>query len=285
MNGMSPRALIAATDHTPAAELAVEWAAAEAAGRRIPLRLVRCRLALTSTRFDPDGDAAEQDRQYLLRKIERDEAVIRHRHPGIEITSELLDGDPEAALVEAAHTAEALVVGTRGRGPVPSMLLGSVSSSVAARAACPVIIVRPVDVAARGVVVGVTPSQNSTALLDYAFSFASAHHTSLRAVLCAHRDLETPAHDSYAHLVADQMLAAVEHELAPWRSKYPDVAAAAAVDVDHRIDALVAESASATLLVVGRRAHRSTIVALLGSVSQRTLHHARCPVAVIPLPD
>jgi nucleotide-binding universal stress UspA family protein len=38
----------------------------------------------------------------------------------------------------------------------------------------------------------------------------------------------------------------------------------------------------AQLMVVGRRAHRTDVGARIGSVAHGVLHHAGCPVAVVP---
>ena len=47
-------------------------------------------------------------------------------------------------LVAAARGADLLVVGSRGHVTLPGRLLGSVSEHVAARASCPVVVVRHV---------------------------------------------------------------------------------------------------------------------------------------------
>lgn len=51
----------------------------------------------------------------------------------------------------------------------------------------------------------------------------------------------------------------------------------------HPARALVdaAKEASADLLVVGNRGHGGFTGALLGSVSQHVVHHARCPVVIV----
>ncbi|GGJ06800.1 universal stress protein [Streptomyces brasiliensis] len=55
----------------------------------------------------------------------------------------LVRGNPVDVLLRAADGAEAVVVGSHGRGGFARALLGSVSQHVAHHATCPVVIVRP----------------------------------------------------------------------------------------------------------------------------------------------
>lgn len=61
---------------------------------------------------------------------------------GVEVTRLVRHGRAEDVLVDLAVDASLLVVGSRGQGGFPGLLLGSVSRSVIARAACPVLVVR-----------------------------------------------------------------------------------------------------------------------------------------------
>ena len=56
-------------------------------------------------------------------------------------------GDPRAVLMEEARDSDLLVVGSRGRGGVVGLLLGSVSQRCIETAVCPVVVVPPASAA------------------------------------------------------------------------------------------------------------------------------------------
>ena len=60
---------------------------------------------------------------------------------GIEITTEVAQGQAGHVLLSAAEGADLLVVGSRGLGGFRGLLLGSVSQQCAHHAPCPVVIV------------------------------------------------------------------------------------------------------------------------------------------------
>ncbi len=62
---------------------------------------------------------------------------------GIDVTGDVVENTPGAALLDAASEADLLVVGSRGHGSIAGMLLGSVSTHVVHHSPCPVLIVRP----------------------------------------------------------------------------------------------------------------------------------------------
>ena len=63
-------------------------------------------------------------------------------HEGLRVSTEVVEGSPAKALIDASSRADLVVVGTRGHGGFAGMLLGSVSQHVTAHAACAVTVVR-----------------------------------------------------------------------------------------------------------------------------------------------
>ncbi|WP_326822541.1 universal stress protein [Streptosporangium sp. NBC_01639] len=69
-------------------------------------------------------------------------AAWEGKFPGVEVVPDVTYAHPVSALVDASPWAALLVVGSRGRGAVRSVVLGSVSHGVLHHAHCPVAVVR-----------------------------------------------------------------------------------------------------------------------------------------------
>jgi nucleotide-binding universal stress UspA family protein len=76
----------------------------------------------------------------------------------------------------------------------------------------------------------------------------------------------------------------VAEALAGWHDRYPDVTVQRELVHGGARKALIDASHRAQLVVVGTRGRGGFTGLLLGSVSQAVLHHAACPVAVVPHP-
>ncbi|MEU8515733.1 universal stress protein [Kitasatospora sp. NPDC048722] len=86
----------------------------------------------------PNFDLAGNARQTLAGAV----AAATARSPQVEIRQHVVQGHPAAALLEAADSADLLVVGNRGHGGFTEALLGSVSQHCVHLARCPVVVVR-----------------------------------------------------------------------------------------------------------------------------------------------
>ncbi|WP_204079457.1 universal stress protein [Mycobacterium riyadhense] len=84
-------------------------------------------------------DRESQDEEVLAERL----AGWQEQYPDVHVRRSLVCDRPAHWLLEACEAAQLVVVGSRGRGGFPAMLLGSVSSAVAHSAKIPVIVVRP----------------------------------------------------------------------------------------------------------------------------------------------
>ncbi|MFD0279502.1 universal stress protein [Kitasatospora sp. NPDC127111] len=264
---------------------AVDWAAEEASRRRAELRLLHAR----------SGGAEAAEAQLLDREWTR----VATRYAEVTVAAELVDGAPREVLTEAAADAALLVVGARGSGGFPRLLLGSTSLHVAAHAPCPVAVVHApqaatdptaADPAATdpAVVVGVEGKEHEEPVLGYAFLAARRQSSPLFVVhawtypLLLGPGHEIPVVYEESHVEAEhaRLLSEV---LASWRERFPDVSVTSSVVRSSAAKELVTASAGRHLLVVGRHGEPRGPLGRLGSTSQAVVQHAECPVVVVPV--
>lgn len=124
---------------TPAERVAIELARRA----RVPLLIVHGidpgRLRLPGGRFLQRVDQARAARQAEALPL-----LERVRSAGVQPQLLIWDGDPASCILEAARAegASRIVVGSHGRGRLGRAIIGSVSTTVAGQASCPVDIVR-----------------------------------------------------------------------------------------------------------------------------------------------
>jgi nucleotide-binding universal stress UspA family protein len=140
-NAVATAPVVVGVDDSACAELALSFAVEQAEARGVPLRVVRAW---------PPVTGIWQDSPMVTRTVTADErrpfddlvAGWQQTYPKLEITAEAVVDHPAGALTLASTTAQLLVVGTRGRGPIRGALLGSVSQHLLRHSACTVAIVR-----------------------------------------------------------------------------------------------------------------------------------------------
>ncbi|MGW2420430.1 universal stress protein [Streptomyces sp. NPDC001709] len=284
------RPITAGVDGTEESLAALAWAGREAVRRGLPLRVVH------AWRYAESLATADRDTQHGWVSEGVAEAVraVSERHPGLEVGVDVVEGDPVHALARTAAEAEMLVLGSRGHGPVIGFLLGSVGRQVIAEAARPVVLVRAGDqptaeAAGRDVVVGQHgDAEDSAATLRFAFEAAAARGATVRAVrawtlppVFAYSPGSLKLLDDAGGLEPYEKEALTE-ALSPWRERFPDVPVAEHVEMGSAGQVLLSVAGRAQLMVVGRRSHRTAVGARIGSVAHGVLHHADCPVAVVP---
>ena len=286
------RAITAGVDGSPESLAAADWAAAEASLRGLPLRIVH------AWSWQPLDVPVVQDRETqsasakaILRGVE---AFVAGRYPNLTVTTQVVEDTAVSALLGEAERSEMLVIGSRGHGALLGFMLGSYGQQVIAATTRPIVSVRAGDGPAREeetgeVVVGQqgTP-EDSDAVLGFAFEAAAARGAALRVV----RAWSLPP--VYAYSPASMYLAdqagglepfekkALAEALAPWRKRFPDVPVIESVEMGSAGQLLLSAASRARLLVVGRRVRRSPVGTRIGSVAHAALHHAPCPVAVVP---
>lgn len=285
--------LVVGTDGSTHSMQAIDLAADEAVRHGVPLRVVFASLWERYESVVPDIREDERPPLEVLAEniaASGAERAVR-RQPDLKVTSRILADEPATALQEESHGALAVVTGSRGRGGVASLLLGSVSLAVAARAACPVIVTRGDEKTwadlSRPVVLGVSELAEGQAASEFAFREAAARRSPLLAVRAWRCPIyETADHPHLGHdsaVLHEERAAAVLTDVLyePQRA-HPDVEARPRVAEGPAHHVLMGASAEAGLVVLGAPRRRGHVGLQLGRVTHTLLHHAPCPVAVVP---
>jgi nucleotide-binding universal stress UspA family protein len=136
--------IVVGIDGSPAADAALAFAVEEAKLRNLPLHIVCASEvppieyagAVYTVTADLSVEADNHAEAVLQRAVER-----LGPDPGIEFEALSVHGHPATVLVEQGEGAALLVVGTRGRTGLASLVLGSVSQAVAHHCTGPLAIV------------------------------------------------------------------------------------------------------------------------------------------------
>lgn len=287
---VSAGSVVVGVDGSVGADRAAAWGARVALREDRPLVLVHA-VPRTSAWMLPPIDIATLDDELAAAgsQVLADAAArLRDVVGGLgtaQVVTVVARAEAEELLVDLSGDAHLLVVGSRGRGRVGSAVLGSVSSSVVRRTACPLVVVPDAaGPAGRGVVVGVDGTEESLPAADLAFRAASWLDEPLTVVHCFWEPERSTGHALAApprsDLTAERAL--VAETVAGLQERYPDVEAHVELDRGLPEDVLTDLSHDASLVVVGMHEHGAFTELVVGSVTTAVVQHGHCPVAVVP---
>ena len=294
--------IVVGHDGTPTADLAVDWAAAAAAGTGETLTVHQIFPLDPAATFVPATPLGWVGGLTESRAVEPDllPGVVRARAQlpadAVVVGTHSL-GNPASALIADSADARLVVIGSRGHGAVMSGLLGSTSYAVAAHAHCPVVVVRsphdgtppPQPGPAHEVVVGLDDLATSGPALAMAAEVAARASAPLRIV----HALGMPHLEAVAYAYGALDYAHAESELRAWAEQqgsaaaervsadHPHLAVTVEVADGHPAHILALRSVGAGLVVVGSRGRGGFAGLLLGSVGHDLIHDAACAVMVV----
>jgi nucleotide-binding universal stress UspA family protein len=285
--------VLVATDGTAEARAAVAAAVAFPwpAGTRVAGVVARRTLA---TRGRPAYFVAAFDRAYRRAATAAQRALAR-RWPDCAVA--VVDATPAEGILDQARRlgATAIAMGTRARGRLPRLLLGSVARQVVRRASCAVLVVRGRGREFSRIVVGVDGSPGSRHAVEFVARLkpVRGNRVTLVAVVepvrlpslalmpAAVRQAlagEAAAESARLRGVAERHVASAARvlERAGWAVRRSVLEGQPLADL-----LAVTQEAGAHLLVVGARGVGGMERLLLGSVAEGALTRSPVPVLVV----
>lgn len=221
-----------------------------------------------------------------------DEAVRDARQlgwTGEEPEAVLANAPRVAALVDAAHQARCVVLGTRS-SRTDHLLTGSTTNGVAAHADVPVVCVPSAwdpDARFHQVTVGFDGSPGSVPVVEAGAAAALALDSRV-VVLHAWRplaqyDAAIGGH-GFAQKWEQEARGTVEQTVEPVRAKHPNVKIDVELRYERPVVALHTSSRDSDLVVIGRHGRHVRFGPRLGTTARTVIRTSACPVLVIPTP-
>lgn len=289
----NPWTLVLATDGSPQADVAARLVGSLRLPAGAVIEIVRVDEPFASDAELPPA-AYDALRAAIREEIDKDVAAATRvlTAPGREIRVAVPFARPATAIVDEARrlAADLVVVGSRGRGQLATMVLGSVAAEVIDQAPCPVLVARSAKL--RRVVLADDGSLEATAARDVVASWPLFAGLDVRVVSVA----PVPAQVGVGpirHADASQAYAEAVDALRTLYQKVGSTDALRLTEAGLRaraevrcgdpaqeiMDAAVEDEAD--LIVVGSHGRTGLERLLIGSVARNVVTHAPCSVLVV----
>ncbi len=287
--------IVVPTDFSDTAQTALSLAAEFAGWYRAEIDLVN---AVDATVYAYAGYPFASLSQELVSGAE--EALQKLKLPAaakdVAIHRYILSGNPANEILAHARRsgADLIVIGTQGRGPVARMILGSVADRVLSEATCPVIVTK----APKGTVKHPRSKRKPLARILFPTDFSDTARKALDRAIALTEDMDAELH--VVHVVDDTLISThVEqeravilkdlrrHALDQMRNEMPaellqnfeTIAAVKRGDPGKQI-AAYAETHGCDMIVMGSHGRTGVGRLLLGSVADKVVRRAKCPVFI-----
>ena len=277
------------TDGSDAAEAVLEYVldVAEAGDATLYVLNVADTSTDSVTRIGTDVvDALELEGEELV-----EETAKRARGRGIEVVTQVEQGDPSATIVEYAdlQDVDLIAMATHGRRGLDRMLLGSVTERVARKASPPVLTIRPDDDVAgeyppESVLVPTDGSPVAAAAVDEAAALAAEYGARLHVLTIV--DPAVLGYDVHSAMATDVLEDRAESILDDAVERAEDTGAGDVVRTTEfgsprRTIVRYAADESADLVVMGTHGRSGIDRFLMGSVTEGTVRTAPVPVLTV----
>jgi len=273
-NDVPAGTIVVGWDGSRHAKSAMTWAVDQARGERRPITVAHVLAPSVAGEVAVWADETQLS-QLAASILAEAETFLDEREPRLELGVLVAVGEARHLLVTLSRRAAMVVVGSHGRGPIRSKVLGSVGVAVVRGAASPVVVVRPyrTGIVRRGVLAAVdVDDESATAVAAFGFHQASVLGLPLTVVHGVPEDS--------SRVIVAQGRRQLSETIAGLRERYPDVHCTPVVQQGSTDDVVLDQAALRHLTAIGapRRTRKH-----LTTTASRIIEHATNPVAVVPL--
>jgi nucleotide-binding universal stress UspA family protein len=287
---MTFRKIVAATDFSPGSERALSIATRLAVSAAAELVVVH--VLEVPTAFGGELPAPTDIVVELKEEAGRglDQAVAEARTRGaVRVSSQLLEGTAPESLLRLvdAPDVDLIVVGTHGRTGLARVLLGSIAENIVRHAACSVLVVRPGDELVRfsHVLCPVDGEEASRSALWRAVQLAKADDARLTLLNVVELGVGYSGRRAVQYLQhlerSSRELLDKEKESLNLITPLPTIDTRTVMgSAGGQILAALEDDRSIDLVVMGSRGRTGIKRVFLGSVAEKVVRHAPCPVLI-----
>jgi nucleotide-binding universal stress UspA family protein len=258
--------VVVGVDGSEVALGAVRWAAHEAALRGAPLRIVHAATYLGR------GAAAGQPSPEMPRARRITAAAFtaaRHAEHDVRVSTDVVPGEPIAALLEAGAAGQLIVLGSSTTGAADEMVLASVALRVASKSSHPVVVVprqrSTTDDRSVVALLGIGGTDEDEAVAEYAAGAAARAGGRLQVL-----QTRAPGHGASWADDPDQ-----------WRERHPDLEVTR-TELPGASAGDVVSATCPTPLLVMSTGHGTLLHRSLDGPHRWLLRHCTSPMALVP---
>lgn len=215
------------------------------------------------------------------------DAVIRvvglGRQMGVDVEPLVVNGNPTKEIVERSKDYDLIVMGTAARTGVSLLLLGSVAQEVIRFSSCPVLVVgsaHPVEWNRSRILIPTDGNDNTWAAVRYGLEMARAFNAEVTALtVSSARGSRFAPGGGVEEFPPEVCRKAVEYVASEGRKL--GVLVTPAIVPGSPANEILRASSEHDLIVMGTNGRTGLEYLRLGSVAEKTIRHARCPVLVV----
>lgn len=202
---------------------------------------------------------------------------------GVDVEPLVANGIPTKEIVDASENYDLIVMGTAARTGVSLLLLGSVARKVIRFSSCPVLVVgsdQPDGLKVRRLLIPTDGNANTWTAIRYGLEMARTFNADVTALsVSSARNRPFAQVGDVEHISPEVSQKAVDYIANEGRKL--GVAVTSMTVTGSPANEIIKASSEHDLIVMGTNGRTGLDYLRLGSVAEKTIRHARCPVLVM----